>query len=131
MATIIEACVISVRHNVSAVSCSSWSILVLCWHFTGIYLYGVLNICSYFSCCSFCPFTLIFLIIVLFFIVHCLVCLEAKILFLLWTTGMACSFDLLLQNTFMESGFTSASFVVIMAVTLCYTDLMPLSHEVS
>lgn len=44
---------------------------------------------------------------------------------------MVSSFDLLLQNIFMESGLSSASSAVIMAGTLSYTYLMPLSHEIN
>lgn len=42
MATTIEVCVISLLYSVSTISCSSCSILVLCWCFPCIYLYGVL-----------------------------------------------------------------------------------------
>lgn len=55
----------------------------------------------------------------------------SKGLFLLLTTWMACSFDLLLQNIFMESGLSSALSTVTVAGMLCYTYLMPLSHEVN
>lgn len=80
MAAAVEVCVISFLYSISAIPCSSCSVLLLCWCFLCIYLYGILAseyLFLFFSLLSILS-TFIFLIIFLCFIV---VPLEAKVYF--------------------------------------------------
>lgn len=86
MATTVEICVISLLYGVSAISCSSCSILVLCWCFLCIYLYGI----------PASEYLILFFVLFFFlsfppyfsgrcFVFHCcLVPLEAKVCFFCW-----------------------------------------------
>lgn len=126
IADAIEVCVISFLYSISAIPCSSCSILLLMfplylfiwrssfWIFLFFLLSFFLSFPPYFS--DYC------------FVFHC--CTSgSKGLFLLLTTWMACSFHLLLQNIFVESRLSSAASAAIIAGMLCYTYLTLLSHE--